>query len=252
MSKIKNRKQYKHNIDLIKYSENGLVKRCKGCAKESNSLQTSGYCNECWALWFREKRKGKTLKETFEKYENVWLSLKEKYKNIKKCNTCFTIKNKTEFYPDKKSPHGLQNKCIGCVKEYNSKYGYVAKRDRPYQNNLYNNNIQYKIKTTLRNRFYSAVIKNYKIKSVLKLIGCSIDELKIHLETQFKPEMNWENHGNLWEIDHIKPCNSFDLTKLEEQKQCFHYTNLQPLFKTTEIAKKYGYDEIGNRNKGTK
>ena len=65
--------------------------------------------------------------------------------------------------------------------------------------------------------------------------------------------MTWKNHGTIWEIDHIKACSNFDLTKLEEQKQCFHYTNLQPLFKTTEIAEKHGYiNEIGNRNKGNK
>ena len=139
MSKTTNRKQYKHNIDLIKYSEDGLRKRCGGCVEEFEQLQSSGYCNECWALWFREKRKGKTLKEIFQQHEYKWLLLEEKYKHVKKCNTCFTIKNKTEFYPDKKAPHGLQNKCKECTKEYNLKYGYIAERDRPYQNNLYHN-----------------------------------------------------------------------------------------------------------------
>jgi hypothetical protein len=62
--------------------------------------------------------------------------------------------------------------------------------------------------------------------------------------------MSWENHGKIWEIDHIKACSNFDLTKLEEQQQCFHYTNLQPLFKTTGIAKSFSYiDQTGNRNK---
>jgi len=65
--------------------------------------------------------------------------------------------------------------------------------------------------------------------------------------------MTWENHGEIWEIDHIKPCNSFDLTDIEQQKQCFHYTNLQPLFKTSKLAKSFGYiNEIGNRNKSNK
>ena len=65
--------------------------------------------------------------------------------------------------------------------------------------------------------------------------------------------MTWENHGKIWEIDHILPCASFDLTILEEQKKCFHYTNMQPLFTTTEIAKSFGYiDQIGNKNKGKK
>ena len=62
--------------------------------------------------------------------------------------------------------------------------------------------------------------------------------------------MSWDNHGDIWEIDHILPCSSFDLTKLEEQQKCFHFSNHQPLFKTTQIAESFGYkDEIGNRNK---
>lgn len=84
------------------------------------------------------------------------------------------------------------------------------------------------------------------------LLGCLIEECKKHLEVQFKPEMNWNNHGMIWEIDHIKSCSSFDLTDIEQQKQYFHYTNLQPLFKTTEIAESFGYNELGNRNKSDK
>ena len=65
--------------------------------------------------------------------------------------------------------------------------------------------------------------------------------------------MNWSNHGTIWEIDHIIPCDSFDLTKLEEQEKCFHFSNLQPLFKTTEIAESLGYKGyIGNREKSNK
>jgi len=54
-------------------------------------------------------------------------------------------------------------------------------------------------------------------------------------------------------IDHIIPCSSFNLIILEEQQKCFHFTNHQPLFKTTEIAKLFGYSyQIGNRNKSNK
>jgi hypothetical protein len=63
--------------------------------------------------------------------------------------------------------------------------------------------------------------------------------------------MTWENHGMVWEIDHIKPCSSFDLTDLKQQQECFHFLNQQPLFKTTQIAESFGYNNhIGNRNKG--
>jgi len=51
--------------------------------------------------------------------------------------------------------------------------------------------------------------------------------------------MTWENHGfDGWHVDHIKPCTSFDLTDLEQQKQCFHYTNLQPLWKKENFEKR--------------
>ena len=43
--------------------------------------------------------------------------------------------------------------------------------------------------------------------------------------------MDWNNHGSVWEIDHIIPCDSFNMLDFNQQKQCFHYTNTQPLFK---------------------
>ncbi len=65
--------------------------------------------------------------------------------------------------------------------------------------------------------------------------------------------MNWENYGKFgWHIDHIIPCDSFDLTKEEEQRRCFHYSNLQPLWATTKIAIKYGSNTTGNINKSNK
>lgn len=64
--------------------------------------------------------------------------------------------------------------------------------------------------------------------------------------------MNWNNWGQIWEIDHKLSCSNFNLSKLGEQKKCFNYKNTQPLFKTTKIAKDLGYDEIGNRNKYNK
>ena len=62
--------------------------------------------------------------------------------------------------------------------------------------------------------------------------------------------MTWENYGKYWHIDHIVPCYYFDLLKEEEQKRCFHYTNLQPLFARTQIIN--GVEYIGNLNKRNK
>lgn len=70
-----------------------------------------------------------------------------------------------------------------------------------------------------------------KITNTMKLIGCSIKELKSYIESKWSLGMNWENYGfKGWHIDHIKPCASFNLSDPEQQKACFHYTNLQPLW----------------------
>ena len=70
------------------------------------------------------------------------------------------------------------------------------------------------------------------------MIGCTIERLRNHLEAQFTDGMSWENYGkNGWHVDHIRPCASFDLTDPEQQRQCFHYTNLQPLWATDNMRK---------------
>lgn len=74
------------------------------------------------------------------------------------------------------------------------------------------------------------------MSQTIKLIGCSIEQLKQHLEKQFKLGMSWFNYGK-WHVDHIKPCASFDLTDIEQQKQCFNYTNLQPLWAEENLVK---------------
>ncbi len=68
------------------------------------------------------------------------------------------------------------------------------------------------------------------------LCGCSIEALKKYLESKFLPGMTWENRGE-WHIDHIRPCASFDLRDPEQQRQCFHYTNLQPLWAVDNMKK---------------
>ena len=83
----------------------------------------------------------------------------------------------------------------------------------------------------LRERVRASILQQGGAKSLLtmELIGCTVEQLTQHLESLFIDGMSWENMGD-WEIDHIKPCSSFDLTDESQQKECFHYTNLQPLW----------------------
>lgn len=88
-----------------------------------------------------------------------------------------------------------------------------------------------------RNRIRGA-LKGVATKSstTLNLIDCSVNALKEHLEKQFRPGMTWENYGQ-WHVDHIRACANFDLTNPSEQRECFNWKNLQPLWAKENLVK---------------
>jgi hypothetical protein len=89
----------------------------------------------------------------------------------------------------------------------------------------------------LRARFRK-LIKGGRSKSVSTLLGCSLPELKKHLDSQFTKGMSWDNYGTRWHIDHILPCASFDHTDEKQMAQCWHWTNLRPLDATENMRKR--------------
>lgn len=98
------------------------------------------------------------------------------------------------------------------------------------------NDLQYKISKNLRTRLYLAIRQNWKTGSAVKDLGCTIPELKIHLEKNFKEGMSWENIG-VWHIDHKIPLASFDLTKRSQLLKAVHFSNLQPLWWRDNLLK---------------
>jgi endogenous inhibitor of DNA gyrase (YacG/DUF329 family) len=103
------------------------------------------------------------------------------------------------------------------------------------------NNFRFKMKLYLNHRIYMALKGKWKSIHTEELLGCSVEFLKHWLAMQFLPNMNWKNWGKgseKWNIDHILPCSSFDLSKESEQRKCFNFINLQPLWET-DNKKKY-------------
>jgi hypothetical protein len=129
----------------------------------------------------------------------------------------------------------LKNKLRILIKRkiYESQH---KKEINEYNRNKRKINVNFKISHNLRNRILKVLKGTNKSKSTLKLLGCSIEQLKKHLEKQFTEGMSFSNYGK-WHIDHIRPCSSYDLSKTEEQALCFHYTNLQPLWALDNICK---------------
>lgn len=170
---------------------------------------------------------------------------------MRTCNKCFQTKsldnfsksnsNKDGYMKYCKVCHGLQNKTNRSkYKEYDKEY---AKKDwlkkkidpdyqlkhREYQRKYKQNkrkNLEFKIKENLRTYFYRTITN--KSSSIFKYLG-NIEEFKHHIESQFDKNMSWENYGTYWEIDHIKPIETFDFTNENEIKECWNYKNLQPL-----------------------
>jgi len=134
-------------------------------------------------------------------------------------------------------------------KAYDKKYQkinkeLIRKKRSKYTLLKYHTDNKFKILHNLRRRLLKVLKQNKKFGHTIELVGCSLDNLKQHLEKQFKPGMNWNNYGiGGWEIDHIRPCASFDLSKESEQKKCFFYTNLQPLWFEENNKKRNKYED---------
>lgn len=98
--------------------------------------------------------------------------------------------------------------------------------------------IEYSMTQRMRSRLGDAVRKAKANKSGTThvLMGCKPAALRVHLESLFLHGMTWENR-HLWEVDHIRPCSAFNLLDPEQQRCCFHYTNLQPLWTPDNRAK---------------
>lgn len=203
------------------------------------------------------------------KYSHINKDIQDGYKT---CLDCFDTKLLELFNIDKTGKFGRKSICKNCdsIKRKNKwnldddfKKNWLKKSSVWRQNNKqYYSNYQKQLRIDnpnqkIKENFYALINyhlkkKNLSKKNKIKYLGISIEEYKKYLENLFEIGMTWENKGQVWEIDHKQPLVSFDLTKEENIKKAFYYTNTQPLFKTTDIAKSFGSNNIGNKNKHKK
>jgi len=177
--------------------------------------------------WYKENGKQNRLKHLDKERKRALDWWRKDYENNPEKYRLIRLKNR-----EKAKEYRLKNKekIAQYLKEYAPKYFKMKLAS----------DINYRLRWLLRGRISAAFKKNVKDKAfkTMELIGCTVIEAKQHIQNQFTKDMSWDNHGKIWEIDHIIPVSSFDLTKPEEQKKAFNYKNLQPLIK------------IENRRKG--
>jgi hypothetical protein len=202
-----------------------LCKYCNKSFKQKNSLQK--FCSStCNRKWWSDSRPKKQTERICIVCGGSFISQKGNYKTCsKKCSINNRERLKSNEY--KKLHTDFENKRQRNIE-------YVLDRLKTDNN--------FRILFRLRARIKSALRKKKKTNQTLNLIGCSFDKLKEHLQiTAIKngyEEFNIEKYnGNKYHIDHIIPCNAFDLTKEEEQMKCFNYTNLQILLSNENLKK---------------
>lgn len=122
-----------------------------------------------------------------------------------------------------------------------SKTEPIRARNRERQRRLRETDPSHRVHNNLSKRVRRALEGiGRKSEKTRELVGCDFPSLMKHIESLFRPGMTWDNYGkgeDKWHIDHITPCSSFDLTDVEQQRKCFHYSNLQPLWERLNMAK---------------
>jgi transcription elongation factor Elf1 len=163
----------------------------------------------------------------------------------KKCCTCKTWHPLTDY--NKSSGHWdkLRVECKDCLVAWRKQNRKELNRKQLiYERKRKKIDPEFKLVKTLRSRLGTALKRKNAEKNhrTMDLIGQTPAFVRIYLEKQFTEGMSWDNHGK-WHIDHRKACRTFDLLNEEEQRKCFHYTNLQPLWGPENMAKGGDFDE---------
>jgi hypothetical protein len=201
------------------YRDRSIIKKtayrskCKTCCSKNNALR---------------------------KIHNIDENIKEKL-----CKTCSKKRKVSEFYVSKRHTDGYFSECISCteIKRKNKGNNKRFKRCPEYMiKYIQNRNLDpnYKLKYAMRSNLSKSVCRLHngvKSERTMKYVGCSLEFLKNWFEYLFDNNMNWNNHGSYWHIDHIRPCSSYNLQKQEDIYSCYHWSNLRPLKKEENLIK---------------
>ena len=174
-----------------KDSKDGLYSRCRFCTRER-------------AKQYNEKNKEKRKKY----YENYWLEHKIEKKIYDKQ---YTKENKDK------------------IKMYQGRYKTIHQQKVKERKEK---DIHYKLDLNTQSRFSCILSGKQKTSPLLEQYNeYTVQQLRNCIESQFTPQMSWNNYGTYWELDHIVPRFKFYYESYEDEqfKQCWALSNLRPL-----------------------
>jgi hypothetical protein len=240
-----------------KNRKDGLQSQCKSCVKQYNQdhKEERKQYNRQYRQDHKEERKQYNQDHREEKKQYNQDHREEIKQYHKQYNQDYKEKIKQyhkQYNQDHKEERKQYNRQYNQdhreeKKQYNRQYKQDHKEERKQYNKQYKNK-KYKTDTTFRlrriiSRAISKSIKNNKNGYHWEdLVGYTLDDLKQHLEKQFKDGMNWNNYGE-WHIDHITPISWFKFKSYNDSefKQCWALCNLQPLWAEENIRKHNSY-----------
>lgn len=191
-------------------------------------------CNPCRGIEYAEnlEENRAKLRRSRELHGEKWdAARRKKYKEDAAYREIALSKSK-KYYSYNKAKKADYDKRY--AKSENGK----ARAKRKYQRIKNNPNLY--LDKRLRDSFRTSLKRASVAKkgSALKYLGCTMPEFQIYITSLFTERMSWDKilSGEI-HIDHIKPCCSFDFTKEEQIAECFHYTNLRPLWESDNCRK---------------
>lgn len=249
--------------------EKGLSAFCKN---SSNKYGVNSICKEC-KNWEHRSDKSKQLylekKRLLERGEKRC----SRCNNVKQLESFRSAKNR----PDGKRPYCIEcennlsrehdrrpdikekrhnRDKTPSAKKHRSEYRQVSQKFKATQEKYessprrkqwrleYGRKLDVRVGRRLRTRVWEVIKKQgtnkrYKFDEYL---GCTVEFFMSYIESLWQEGMDWDNYTHKgWHLDHIRPCASFDLTDPEQQHQCFHYTNYQPLWAKDNFKKNSFY-----------
>jgi hypothetical protein len=183
----------------------GYTHKCKSCSRKTSreyNKREGNFDKKEYNKRYREKHRDK-----LNEYSKNW-----RYENVDK------MKEQRKLY-------------------YQENKEDIVKKNYEYCKNRKKSDSLYKLSIGIRSLILISFKNQFttKSKKTIEILGCSFEEFKLHLESQFDDKMNWKNQGTYWHMDHIIPISSAETE--EDVYRLNHYTNFQPLYWEDNLRK---------------
>lgn len=173
----------------------------------------------------------------------------------RKCTVCLEEKPIELFQRYCTNKEGYNTQCKKCCGIKRRAYYQKTKAQQMLNLKRWRENHPEKVKEAVKNYAKLPIQKMQRrlarsarrcLKSKTNILylstGCTPEQLRKHIESQFQPGMSWSNYGE-WTLDHIVPMRAFDLFSAEGRRKANHYTNLRPLFNAENVRKRDFYKQ---------